>query len=61
MNALRLTLGAQADADDLDVVRATFRGLKQRYDKTGSPPSFIHTVRYALRLIVVLFAHSFTC
>ncbi|KAG6831796.1 hypothetical protein H0H92_007473 [Tricholoma furcatifolium] len=32
-----------ADADDLDAVKAILAGMKQRYDKTEKPPTFIHT------------------
>lgn len=34
----------QADADDLGSVRDILRGLKKRYQRTGTPPILIHTV-----------------
>ncbi|KAF8149876.1 hypothetical protein B0H34DRAFT_678825 [Crassisporium funariophilum] len=34
---------ATADADNLEAALATLRGLKTRYEKTGTPPIFIHT------------------
>ncbi|KAF5371846.1 hypothetical protein D9615_009545 [Tricholomella constricta] len=34
---------ACADADDLDAAKAILAGLKDRFDKTGTPPSLIHT------------------
>ena len=34
----------KADADDLVAAKATLKGLKIRYQKTGIAPIFIHTV-----------------
>ncbi|KAG6918636.1 hypothetical protein DXG01_012755 [Tephrocybe rancida] len=32
-----------ADADDLSAAKATLAGLKERFEKIGTPPTFIHT------------------
>jgi len=39
------TSTCKADADNLEAVKATLRGLKLRHDKTGEVPVYIHTVR----------------
>lgn len=39
----------QVDADDLEAANTTLRGIKNRYQETGNPPAFIHTVRLFLR------------
>jgi hypothetical protein len=34
----------QADADDLGSIQAILKGLKRKYEVTGTPPILIHTV-----------------
>ena len=35
----------QVDADALDAARTMLRGFKRKFQETGIPPIFIHTVR----------------
>jgi hypothetical protein len=42
--SIRLTPPRQADADDLDAAEAILAGLRDRFERTGTPPSLIHTV-----------------
>ncbi|KAL0954821.1 hypothetical protein HGRIS_003766 [Hohenbuehelia grisea] len=36
-------VAALADADDLDLAKAVLKGLKTRFEATGTPPILIHT------------------
>jgi hypothetical protein len=48
----------KADADNLDAAKATLKGLKTRYQETGIPPIFIHTVCNPICLLAI---QSTTC
>jgi hypothetical protein len=46
------TFPFQADADDLNAMKAILKGLKKRREATGQSPIYIHTVRLCLSLAV---------